>query len=308
MHGIFIQPAFKEFKQAHGFDEANFPFEDSGGPQRGKLAKHGYIYKYWVGKADKSYKMRKFYKENGFAIIVVFRDATSPSSSPSASSEIKVDAEPVIKKPRVGGKRSQFGIVQIKTKIDKLRPGNSPFPSSEASSEVSSPTRLSNPQPTYNNGSNSNYYGTGSPTPTNYSQQPTQYNGANNNNNTPANPLHSPEHLSNRIDSLSDRVDDLTGRMMKVELNGTKKTATVTGLQRRLGVLVLQVLRQNGGRHTLGKPLATKVRKLVGGSLETKAVNNLLYTVLEPLGIVQLQDKEWVLIDEEKAKEFEQQE
>ncbi len=108
MHGIFIQPAVKEFKQAHGFDEANFPFDDAGGPQKGKLAKHGYIYKYWVGKVDNSYKMRKFYKENGFAIFVVFRDATSPSLSPSASSEIKVDTEPVNKKPRVGGKRSQL--------------------------------------------------------------------------------------------------------------------------------------------------------------------------------------------------------
>ncbi len=95
---------------------------------------------------------------------------------------------------------------------------------------------------------------------------------------------------------------------MKVELNGTKKSVTVTTLQRRLGALVLQVLRENGGRHQLGKPLATKVRKLSGGSLDTKVVNNLLYTVLEPLGIVQLQDKEWVLIDEEKAKEFEKQE
>lgn len=103
MHGIFIQLAVKEFKQNWGFDEANFPFDDSGGPQRGKLP-FGYIYKYWVGKADKSYKMRKFYTEQGYAIIVVFRDPTSPTASPSASAEIKVNQTPPNKKPRVGSK------------------------------------------------------------------------------------------------------------------------------------------------------------------------------------------------------------
>ena len=73
MHGIFIQSASKEFKKSHGFDEDNFPFADRGGPQRGKI-KFGYIYKYYVGKADTSDKLRKYYIEDGVAIIVVFRD------------------------------------------------------------------------------------------------------------------------------------------------------------------------------------------------------------------------------------------
>lgn len=114
--------------------------------------------------------------------------------------------------------------------------------------------------------------------------------------------------MSNRIDSLSLSVDDLAGRVTTLELKpASNQTILLTAQQRTLCGLIIRVLRANGNRHKLGKPLATKVRKLLGAPVDTSDVNKLLYTVLEVFGIVQLQDKEWVLIDNEKANEFDPQ-
>lgn len=115
--GVYIQHASKEFKQNHGFDEANFPFRDSGGPQKKKLLQHGFIYKYWYGKQDPSYKMRKFYMEDGLAIFVVFRESSISSNSassnfsPGSSSDdtIKQDpSPPPNKKRRREGNKNQL--------------------------------------------------------------------------------------------------------------------------------------------------------------------------------------------------------
>lgn len=121
--------------------------------------------------------------------------------------------------------------------------------------------------------------------------------------------LLSPEHLRNELTSLSQSVDDLASRVTTLELKPTSgKVISVSAEQRQMCRLIIRVLRENGGRHKKGKPLATKVRKLVGGTLDTAVVNQLLYKVLAELGIIAVSqdDTEWVL-NAEKADEFDAQ-
>jgi len=128
------------------------------------------------------------------------------------------------------------------------------------------------------------------------------------NTNADNNPLYTNEHTHNQINSLQQSVDGLAGRVTKLEISSisasASRTRSLSEEERKLCYFIIEVLRKNGNRFKKGKALATKVRALAKTQLETKVVNNLLYTVLEVAGIIQLQGDEWVLIDEEKVEQM----
>jgi hypothetical protein len=334
--GVYIQHASKEFKQNHGFDEANFPFDNKGGPQKKKLPQFGFIYKYWYGKQDPSYKMRKFYMEDGLAIFVVFREesintnSASSNYSPGSSSDdtIKQDPSPPNKKRRredqatFSGYSSDSASGHMNGQYETYNTSDS---NNHTTNNTNATTVINAQQMVQNNViQNNNNYSAHYPSYVQPSStipgvndanmnsdpppdpQPTQQ--AVNNNNNVINPHQ--EHYNNQIGVLSTSVEGLTKRVSNLELSATHNVATKTRSldekQRQICRFIIQVFRESGNRLPKGKPLATKVRQLAGGKLDKKVVNNLLYTVLEALGIIQLQDDEWVLIDEEKAKQFEQ--
>eukprot|EP00029_Vermamoeba_vermiformis_P001749 TRINITY_DN11950_c0_g1_i2.p1 TRINITY_DN11950_c0_g1~~TRINITY_DN11950_c0_g1_i2.p1 ORF type:complete len:457 (+),score=62.31 TRINITY_DN11950_c0_g1_i2:130-1500(+) len=337
LEGIFIQKAGIDFSD-DGFDMDSFPFDDKGGPQRENFEKYSYVHKYWDGKSDKSQKMRKFYTEDalqrpiGLAIFVVFRKAETPSGNSQKG--------PRNKKRRVDGTpksfqesnnapttHAQFQSMNLHNhNSNATQYNNNINESAYADVSMNDPSFTDLIQPTnvplnditqsqfyaqYSNNTNVMNVGpenTNLTTPMpvgDYVTDPQQVED-----NFDYNNSSSIDHVSEQLNLLSLKVTAIDTRVKNLEFSAINhvqtKTRSLDAKERQICKAILQVLRENNNRYPKSSKFLTKVRALVG-ALGSAVINKLLYTVLETLGIIQLQDNEWVLIDEVKARQFEEQ-